>query len=480
MLSTTQRFSGVRVLLTAVVLAVMLGLAPGSALASHIERLPVSAIRGGLLTFNLHRLHGTRIRAARLVGSGHGKPVGLAKVRRASFTGVLHVLRPHWARQAVGVSLSVRVSGPAPGASAPAASASPAPGATGPGASTTANGPSAVASGAALNTGCAPAWGGLGGLNHAPSCWRPYSDSSPFNRMIAPNAPLAPNSAAMISTMMSYGTPNNLLAGESGGNDGGRPLYFSKPTDPVFTLHCTEAWGVCPLEGAVIHVPDGAAPSGGSDAHLTVIDQLTGWEYDLWTVASIPHSGGVLSFGWGGKTRIDGDGLGSGAVAANYGSAAGILRAEELQAGQINHALFLDVKCDSGHFVYPANKTGQSCAAIGLPTGAALPMGSRLQLTMSDDQINALNVPDWKKTILRAMAHYGLILGDTGGDWGIAKESGAAYTSLGQPDPWVAFAQKVGAPYYGPDNDYVFNLRDGVDYAHNLRVVDPCVSQGTC
>ncbi len=470
MLSTTQRFSGVRVLLTAVVLAVMLGLAPGSALASHIERLPVSAIHGGLLTFNLHRLHGMRIRAARLVGAGHRKPVSLAKVRQASSSGVLHIVRPHWARQSVAVSLSVRVSGGASTASVPASAGAPGAG----------DNPPAVATGTVLNAGCAPAWGTFGGLNHAPGCWRPYSDSSPFNRTIAPNAPLASNSAAMVSTLMSYGTPDNLLAGESSSNDGGRPLYYSKPTDPLFTLHCTQSWGVCPLEGANIHIPDGAAPSGSSDAHLTVIDQLSGWEYDMWTVTSVPHGGGVLSFAWGGKTRIDGDGRGSSAVAAGYGSAAGIVRAEELQAGQINHALFLNVKCDSGHFVYPAAQSGRSCADIGLPTGAAPPMGSRFQLAMSDDQINGLAVPDWKKTILRAMAHYGLILGDTGGDWGIAKESGAAYTSLGQPDPWVAFAKKVGAPYYGPDNDYVFNLRDGVDYAHNLRVVDPCVSQGTC
>ena len=51
-------------------------------------------------------------------------------------------------------------------------------------------------------------------------------------------------------------------------------------------------------------------------------------------------------------------------------------------------------------------------------------MGARLQLAMSSAEIDALSVPRWKKTILRAMARYGLFLGDTGGDaWGIELQS---------------------------------------------------------
>jgi hypothetical protein len=277
---------------------------------------------------------------------------------------------------------------------------------------------------------------------------------------------------------MSFGRLQNMLAGTAGRGelDGGRPLFFSAATDPMFTVHCTESWGTCAVEGAQIRVPDPAQPAGGSDAHMTVIDQASGWEYDFWGVQSKPAGGGTLTIRWGGKTRIDGNGLGSDAVAAQYGTAAGVLRAEELASGQINHALFLGVQCDSGQWVYPATKGGYQCS----DTSNAPPEGTRFQLMMSDAQIQALPVPDWKKTVLTAMAHYGMIVGDTGGSWGIALESEVAYTSLGQPDPWVALAKQNNVPYYAPDQDYVFNLADGVDWAHALRVVQPCASQGTC
>jgi hypothetical protein len=54
------------------------------------------------------------------------------------------------------------------------------------------------------------------------------------------------------------------------------------------------------------------------------------------------------------------------------------------------------------------------------------------------------------------------------------------YTSFGQPDRWVTLARRWQIPYYAPDHDYVFDLNDGVDWARYLRVVAPCVSQGTC
>ena len=213
---------------------------------------------------------------------------------------------------------------------------------------------------------------------------------------------------------------------------------------------------------------------------MTVVDQRSGWEYDFWRVLSKPAGGGRLDVAWGGKTRIDGDGLGAEANAANFGELAGNLRVEELQAGLIDHALFLSVDCDSGDSVYPATHVGRSCSDIGLSNAHAPAMGQRFQLDMSDAEIEALAVPAWKKTILRAMAHYGMYVGDTGGSWGIKEEGGLTYTAFGYEDKWVAFAKQVGAPYYAPDNDWVFNLRDGVDWAHRLRAIDPCEANATC
>ena len=106
-------------------------------------------------------------------------------------------------------------------------------------------------------------------------------------------------------------------------------------------------------------------------------------------------------------------------------------------------------------------------------------MGARFQLDMSDAEIDSLPVPAWKKTILRAMARYGMYFGDTGsGGWGIQMESGATYTSFGLPDALVTFARAAGVP--GDGDDYVFDVGAGIDWRSRLRVIDPCEARGDC
>ena len=126
---------------------------------------------------------------------------------------------------------------------------------------------------------------------------------------------------------------------------------------------------------------------------MAVIDQASGWEYDFWQVASKPAGGGTISISWGGRTAIgtaDADGRDSNATAAHFGLAAGVIRPSELAAGEINHALFMVVKCTSGTSVYPAGPgAGSACAD---KTNAPA-MGQHFFLDMTDAQIEALSVP---------------------------------------------------------------------------------------
>jgi hypothetical protein len=327
---------------------------------------------------------------------------------------------------------------------------------------------------------CSQAAGWLG-PSSPPACWRPYADSSPFNQEIPLGARVPPNSARVVSRLLSFGPLQHLTAGDAGRTDDfGRAAYFNRPGDPVFAVHCTMPWGTCPVEGQRIRIPDAARVPGGSDGHVTVVDQASGWEYDFWRVQSKPRGGGRLAVAWGGRTRIAGDGLGSSAVAARFGTLAGLLRPEEIQAGQINHALALSVHCDSGTFVYPASHRSSSCASLGLPNADAPAIGTRFQLAMTPAQIDALDVPAYRKTVLWAMARYGMYVADTGGTWGLIKGSGLVTTSFGLADRWVQLARAVGAPYWAPDCRYAINIRDGVDWARYLRVIAPCVAQRTC
>jgi hypothetical protein len=330
-------------------------------------------------------------------------------------------------------------------------------------------------------------WGGFGPGNWPPASWRPYSSpstathGSPFNRLVTGIA-VHPNSAAIVAKTLSLGTVGNLVAGTADTtSDWQHPTFYAQPTDPLFTLSWTGG-GPGTTNGMQIRIPDRARPAAGGDHHLTVVEP-EGWEYDFWNVTSKPSGGGLLKYGGGGRTRIDGYGLGSGATASGFGNLAGIIREQELAAGRINHALFLVVKCtarntafgygerlmSSTGYVYPATHSGSGCPT---DSTALPPMGAHFVLAMSDAQIAALLVPAWKKTVLTALAHYGGYVGDTGGSgFGFQFESGTTYTSFGGYDPLVPLSRTLGVTLW--NNLYVYNVASGVDWARYLRVLVP-------
>jgi len=343
---------------------------------------------------------------------------------------------------------------------------------------------------AAFSCGFQNGFGTFSANNEPGACWRPYNDSSPFNRKVPAGAPLDPDSGRIVSTLLQGGSVDDFVAGDPE-RDGGVPIYWSSPSDPVVSLHCVRSWGHCALEGLQIHVPAQATPQGGyatpdtyeHDAHMTIIDQSTGWEYDLWNVVS--RDGSTLNFGWGGKTRIDGDGLGSSAVAANYGTIAGPIRFAELQAGQINHALTMVVPC-TDTVVYPATGRGLTCAQGGLSSEYSIPMGTHFRIAMTKRQIKKAKLPVWKKAILTALSTYGAYVSDTSGDrgeWGFERESTQTYTAYGKPDPWLNFAKATGTPAedYNDNGypEYWMHLGDGINWG-KLRVVSGCAATGTC
>ncbi len=284
--------------------------------------------------------------------------------------------------------------------------------------------------------------------------------------------------------VLSWGRPENLVAGTAeSAEDWGHPTFFAQPSDPIYTLQATAPWGSNSLNGMRIPIPQDARAAGSEDGHMTVVTP-DGWEYDFWQAQALPAGGGTLTFAWGGRTRIDGDGTGSGGTASGFGNLAGMIRAPELAAGRINHALFMVVKCAArgtsfgygtitgsaaSSYVYPATAGGSACATnkSDIP-----PLGAHFMLAMSDTQIQALSVPGWKKTILTALAHYGAYVGDTGGPgFAFMFESSTAYTALGLKDPLVEFARQNNLPTW--EGKGIFNLASGVEWEKYLRVLAP-------
>jgi hypothetical protein len=260
----------------------------------------------------------------------------------------------------------------------------------------------------------------------------------------------------------------------------------------MYKVHCSRSsgWGACEVEGAKVRIPDAAQPAGGGDGHMAVIDRTRGWEYDFWQVKQKPAGGGILIVSYGGKTRVEGRdamGLGSQATASGFGLAAGVIRPEEMSGRKIDHALFMVVKCTNGRVVWPATpgSTGRVCSSIGLSDADAPAMGQRFFLDMDAAQIDALPNPAWQKTILHAMAEYGLYVGDTGGmGWGIKLQSGSSYTSFGYPDPWASLGRRFGVPTWDGAGDgqtrYLFDLSDAVSWGTKLKALRTCASPARC
>ncbi|HEY1713458.1 MAG TPA: hypothetical protein VGG07_11185 [Solirubrobacteraceae bacterium] len=351
-----------------------------------------------------------------------------------------------------------------------------------------------IGSASADTTVCPQAFGSFSAASIPTACWRPYSSDSPFNRPLPTNLTVAPNSASIIANL----TANNVNF-EGGGpfaftsDDGRDGVYYSRTTDPVVAIHCTYYWGpgTCSgsnkvnVDGQQIHIPAGAMPQdNGTDMHMSVFDQANDLEYDfehatwsadhktlnVWAGAEIPAGPNL------------GTGLGGGGTAAGTATPAGLITEPELASGTINHALSINLPCTNG-FVYPANgANGLPCSQIQgeSSTGAAAPLGTLLQLNMSDAQIAASGAPAWEKTIMTAMAHYGMYVNDTDGmnEIELEAESDISYTSLGGASLMDNFISQQGGWYYSPLNRWIME-GPGIPI-NKLRVVDPCWAQGVC
>jgi hypothetical protein len=273
-------------------------------------------------------------------------------------------------------------------------------------------------------------------------------------------------------------------------------MYFSRTSDPTYTLSCQRSARNCDQPnsavGEQVHIPCGATVPNGTDMQLFIIDQSSGYEYDLvgLTPGQVLCGGGVFDVSLATRIPLTGDGRGSCAAdAACVGMSAGQVRVQELQAGSINHAIFIvDGVCDNSGTpasLYPADPTN-SCS--GSNPGAPK-VGQWYYLALTDAQISATGFPTWQQTILRALARYGMFVGDQGstGAFDIFTEDQRTWSSFNRPNPWLAYAQQLARD---PANNIRSASGTSVDFgmdniprsfwSENLRAVDACVIQRSC
>jgi hypothetical protein len=267
--------------------------------------------------------------------------------------------------------------------------------------------------------------------------WRPFNDQSPWNTPIAQNAPLAPDSAALIADLRAssqYGSNLDVNIAEFS-----IPLYYATPTTPLVDfLVELGGLGFSGSDGsnarAMVPVPAGATPDPMSDHHIAIIDRAKNIEWGFWNAA---NNNGQWTASLGATADLSGDGLrpykpnnptwytSHGARACGFPLIAGLIRTEEIDAGRIEHALVIAYPhIRAGYYMSPAS-TAQARIGDDSISTRGIPCGGRVQL---DPNLNldSLGLSRAGRIIAEALQRYGAYVGDYSGAISIYAENAAA------------------------------------------------------
>jgi len=193
-------------------------------------------------------------------------------------------------------------------------------------------------------------------------------------------------------------------------------------------------------------IPPDAPIEGGSttnegDRHVLVLEKDNCILYELFAATKLPDnsweagSGAIFDLN---SHDLRPDGWTS-ADAAGLPILPGLIRYDEVAAGEINHAIRFTAPQTQRAYVWPARHFASSQTGTNYP-----PMGIRLRLK---ENIDISGYPTEMQVILQAMKTYGLILADNGSAWYIS----------GVPDErW--------------DNDMLHDIDDVI--GSNFEVVD--------
>ncbi len=228
--------------------------------------------------------------------------------------------------------------------------------------------------------------------------------------------PVDANSSLYINTI---GADDNVHADFGSGTWNGAPIGIPFITVPgsqekvnvTFTYDDESDPGPYP-------VPEDAPIEGGSgssgDRHVLVIDRDNCILYELYS--AYPQGDGSWTAGSGAIYDLNSNALRpagwTSADAAGLPILPGLVRYEEVAAGEINHAVRFTVPRTRRAYVWPARHYASSLTGTQYP-----PMGQRFRLK-ADFDISGYSTHT--QVILQALKKYGMILADNGSSWFIA------------------------------------------------------------
>jgi hypothetical protein len=241
-----------------------------------------------------------------------------------------------------------------------------------------------------------------------------FPADNPWNRDVSRD-PVDPRSDAIIAAM----------------NGGTRFLHPDFGSDPTYGIPWTTVPGSQPRvpmaflyddesdAGPYPFPPDAPVEAGG-DRHVLVLDRDAcrlyetfdsrragpGWQCGSGAVFDL-RSNALRPDGW---TSAD---------AAGLPILPGLVRRDEVLAGEIRHALRFTVQRTQRAYVHPATHFASSRTDPDLP-----PMGLRVRLKASYDLARFHGA---SRVILEGLKKYGMFVADNGGDWFITGETNTAW-----------------------------------------------------
>ncbi len=247
-----------------------------------------------------------------------------------------------------------------------------------------------------------------------------FGPTSVWNESLSPTAALDPGSSSMVSGLGAE-VSREQQAGIGPWITVGAHFYVVGPNQPTVPVKLADTTG--PVRSALqaafmaVPIPPGAQPESDSDEELSVWQPSTDklWEFfHMQLLSDGWHAtwGGAMnnvaqSPGYYNANSWPGASNGWGATASSLPEAAGVITMADIQQGQIDHALAVNLPypCQT-IYSWPAQRTdGAGTASNCIPEGAHL----RLNPTLN---IPALHLPKFVQMMAQAAQTYGIIVRD--------------------------------------------------------------------
>jgi hypothetical protein len=257
-----------------------------------------------------------------------------------------------------------------------------------------------------------------------PPPFRFFSARSFWNKPSRPDEPLDPKSKPTVEFL------GSLVAAEQRQGIGpwietteySVPIYTVPAGQPTVRVELASRFREPTLQAAwrAVPLPAGARPAAGSDGHLVVWQPSRQRMWEFWRLR---REAGAWRASWGGAINHVSKSNGVygpsswpgasprwGASASSLPLVGGLITLEDLEKGEINHALAIALpEVRARAWTTPAKRTdGRSTSPIALPEGAHLRLDPGLDLAK-------LNIPRLAWMIARAAQRYGIYVRDGAG-----------------------------------------------------------------